>query len=156
MPKKIRRTPTAKKRQINQEKKKLQIGLIVLAVAAVLLSAIFLANPGGQANQSGLPTTVSTMRGYELYQQQDVFVLDVRNQDEWDEFHIPDTTLIPLKELAGRVNEVPKDAKILVVCNSGNRSDEGRDILKKAGYSDVTSMDGGVSNWRELGYPVVP
>ena len=156
MARKIRRTNTVKKRQINQEKKKLQIGLIVLAVAAVLLAAIFLlANPGQQASQ-GLPATVSTVRGYELYQQDDVFVLDVRNQDEWDEFHIPNTTLIPLKELAGRVNEVPKDAKILVVCNSGNRSDEGRDILKKAGYSDVTSMDGGVSAWRKLGYPVVP
>jgi len=41
-----------------------------------------------------------------------------------------------------------------VVCRSGNRSQEGRDILLEAGFEDVTSMAGGVLDWREAGYPV--
>ncbi len=154
MAKKARRTKITGQSQTTQEKKKLQIGLVVLLVAAVLLGAIFFSSAA--RSSAGLPATVSTARGYELYQQDDVFVLDVREQYEWDEFHVPNTTLIPLGELAARVNEVPKDAQIVVICNSGNRSDQGRDILKQAGFSNVTSMDGGVQAWRSLGYPTVP
>ena len=155
MAKKARRTKIAGQSQISQEKKKLQTGLIVLVVAAVLLVVIFLFNQG-QTTSSNLPATISTEKGYEMYQQDGVFVLDVREQYEWDEFHVPNTTLIPLGELAARVNEVPKDAQIVVICNSGNRSDQGRDILKQAGFSKVTSMDGGVQAWRSLGYPTIP
>lgn len=145
-------TSRQRTQQTRQEKQKLQIGLAVLLVAAVLLGAIFLSNTW---QSTDMPATVSTQRGYELYQQEDVFVLDVREQYEWDDFHVPNTTLIPLGQLASRVNEVPKDAKIVVICNSGNRSDEGRDILKRAGFTNVTSMDGGVQAWRSLGYPIV-
>ncbi len=154
MAKKSRNT-TSSQRQVREEKKKLQTGLIVLVVAAVLMVVIFLFSQS-QTTNSSLPATISTEKGYEMYQQEGVFVLDVREQYEWDEFHVPNTTLIPLGELAARVNEVPKDAQIVVICNSGNRSDQGRDILKQAGFSNVTSMDGGVQAWRALGYPVEP
>ncbi len=156
MNKKNKRTANAANRsQAKQEKQKLQIGLVVILVAVVLLGAIFFANNVGQASQD-FPAFVNTREAYALYQQNDVFVLDVREQFEWDEFHIPNTTLIPLGELAGRVNEVPRDAKIVVVCRSGNRSQEGRDILKQAGFENVTSMNGGVVDWRASGYPVQP
>jgi len=145
----------ANRSQANQEKQKLQTGLVVILVAVVLLGAIFFANNVGQANQ-GFPSFVNVQEAYALYQQNDVFVLDVREQFEWDEVHIPNTTLIPLGELAGRVNEVPRDAKVVVVCRSGNRSQEGRDILKRAGFENVTSMNGGVVEWRASGYPVQP
>jgi rhodanese-related sulfurtransferase len=154
MTKKSRRTNAANRSQSRQEKQKLQVGLVVLLVAIVAIGAILLSS-GLSANASGLPATISTQRGYELYEE-GVFVLDVREQFEWDDFHVPNTTLIPLGQLAARVNEVPQDAKIVVICNSGNRSDEGRDILLAAGFTDVTSMDGGVQAWRSLGYPTVP
>lgn len=82
------------------------------------------------------------------------FILDVREQSEWDEFHIPGATLIPLGQLASRVEELPKDQEIVVVCRSGNRSQEGRDILLDAGFDKVTSMAGGVTEWRSEGYPI--
>jgi rhodanese-related sulfurtransferase len=154
MSRKTRRTNTAGRSQARQEKQKLQTGLIVILVAAVLLGAIFLSS-AGQASQD-FPAFVSVQRAHELYQQEDVFVLDVREPFEWDEVRIPNTTLIPLGDLAGRVNEVPKGAKIVVVCRSGNRSQEGRDILLKAGFENVTSMNGGVVNWLSMGYPTVP
>ena len=64
------------------------------------------------------------------------------------------TTLIPLDQLASRVNEVPRDQEIVVVCRSGNRSQQGRDILLQAGFEQVTSMQGGLNEWRATGYPV--
>jgi rhodanese-related sulfurtransferase len=83
------------------------------------------------------------------------FILDVREPDEWESFHVPGSTLIPLGELEARVNEVPRDQEIVVVCRSGNRSQSGRDILLDAGFAQVTSMAGGLTEWRNLGFPTV-
>ena len=45
------------------------------------------------------------------------FILDVRQPEEWNEFHVPESTLIPLDQLASRVNELPKDKEIVIVCD---------------------------------------
>lgn len=82
-------------------------------------------------------------------------VLDVREPDEWAAGRIPDATLIPLGELASRVGELERNQRIIVVCRSGNRSAEGRDILLAAGYPAVTSLDGGMTDWAAAGMPVV-
>jgi rhodanese-related sulfurtransferase len=102
-----------------------------------------------------LPNTVSVREAYDLAQR-GAFVLDVRTLEEWNEFHAPDSTLIPLDQLASRINEVPRDRQIVVVCRSGNRSQQGRDILLNAGFEQVTSMTGGLTDWRASGFPVEP
>jgi rhodanese-related sulfurtransferase len=106
-----------------------------------------------EVEEASLPLEINVDEAYERYQAGD-FLLDVRTQEEWDEYHIPGTTLIPLDELGARVDEVPADQNVVVVCRSGNRSQAGRDTLRDAGYTQVTSMDGGVSTWRDAGYPV--
>ena len=84
---------------------------------------------------------------------QGAFVLDVREQEEWNALHIPDATLIPLSQLSSRLSELPKDQEIVVVCRSGNRSAQGRDILLDAGFTNVTSMAGGMNQWQAQGLP---
>lgn len=128
-----------------------QFGMIALVALIVYLIAV--SGGGSSTAATTLPREVSVAEGYELYQQGEVFVLDVRQPEEWDEYHAPNTTLIPLGELQARINEVPKDKQILVVCRSGNRSQEGRNILLAAGY-DATSMAGGLLDWRASGYPI--
>jgi rhodanese-related sulfurtransferase len=81
------------------------------------------------------------------------FILDVREPSEWNQVHIPGATLIPLGELQQRVNEVPKDQEVVVYCHSGNRSKTGADILAKAGYTNISSMNGGIQDWISAGYP---
>jgi rhodanese-related sulfurtransferase len=83
------------------------------------------------------------------------FILDVRQPEEWNEAHIPDSTLIPLDQLTDRINELPKDQEIVVVCRSGNRSAQGRDIVLDAGFTEVTSMAGGLNQWKAAGYPTI-
>jgi len=83
------------------------------------------------------------------------FILDVRQPEEWNEFHVPDSTLIPLGELAARAAELPKDQEIVIVCRSGNRSAQARDMLLDAGFTQVTSMAGGLNQWKAAGYPTV-
>jgi len=128
-----------------------QIGILI----AVGLIIFLIASLGGeQASSTGtLPASISVDEAFQMYQD-GTFVLDVRTPEEWNEFHAPNTTLIPLDELAARVNELPKDGPIVVVCRSGNRSQEGRDILLQAGF-EATSMNGGLTEWRASGYSVV-
>ncbi|RME89622.1 MAG: rhodanese-like domain-containing protein [Anaerolineae bacterium] len=109
---------------------------------------------GNRSGASALPPEISVDQAYEKYQA-GAFFLDVRTVEEWNEYHIPNATLIPLDELPNRLDEVPRDREIVVVCRSGNRSQVGRDILLDAGFPRVTSMAGGVKTWRSAGYPVV-
>jgi rhodanese-related sulfurtransferase len=83
------------------------------------------------------------------------FMLDVREPDEWAAGHIEGATLIPLGELAARASEVPADRQVVVVCRSGNRSAQGRDVLLGAGLPSVTSIAGGMNDWAGSGKPVV-
>lgn len=83
------------------------------------------------------------------------YILDVRRPDEWNTVHIPGANLIPLDQLGSRLNEVPKDKEVVVICHSGNRSKQGRDILKNAGFSQVTSVAGGMNEWQAASLPTV-
>ncbi len=122
-----------------------------LVFLGVILFVIF---DGSKNSTPALSQEISVTDAYELYQTSVLFV-DVRENNEWDEVHIPNTTHIPLGELARRQKELPKDQQIVVVCRSGNRSQTGRDILLDAGFTDVTSMAGGVKSWSTAGYPTV-
>jgi len=126
---------------------------ILLVVALVIF--IILQSAGGNSGSAtiSLAPQISVDEAYSMYQN-GAFVLDVRTVEEWNEFHAPNTTLIPLDQLAARVNEVPRDRDVVVVCRSGNRSQQGRDILLNAGFETVTSMTGGLNEWRSLGYPI--
>jgi len=82
------------------------------------------------------------------------FVLDVREQHEWDDAHAPGAVLIPLSELAERTDEVPTDRPVLVVCHSGMRSARATDALRGIGV-DARNVAGGMLAWRDAGGVVV-
>jgi rhodanese-related sulfurtransferase len=113
---------------------------------------VLIAALGGRSS-GGLPAAISVDEAHQKYLA-GAFVLDVRTQAEWNEYHAPGTTLIPLDQLPQRIVELPRDREIVVVCRSGNRSQQGRDILLNAGFQKVTSMTGGLNAWREAGYSI--
>jgi rhodanese-related sulfurtransferase len=122
-----------------------------LTLLGVVLLIIF------KVSNNSTPTLsqeISVTDAFELYQTGVLFV-DVREKDEWEQIHIPNTTHIPLGELARRQKELPKDQQIVVVCRSGNRSQAGRDTLLSSGFTNVASMAGGVKDWSVAGYPTV-
>lgn len=134
---------------------KSQLAVLVVVTLVIVLLALW-GNSRSDSNLSTtLPAEISVGEAYNKYQN-GAYVLDVRTQEEWNEFHAPNTTLIPLDQLASRLNEIPRDREIVVVCRSGNRSQQGREILIDAGFEQVTSMQGGLNEWRTSGYPVEP
>ena len=124
------------------------VALVILGISAVWFSS------RGATETNGYPREISVEEAL-AKRDSGAFVLDVRQPDEWNEFHVPDSTLIPLGELASRVDELPKDQEIVIVCRSGNRSAQGRDILLEAGFTRVTSMAGGLTQWKAAGYPTI-
>ncbi|HEX7022456.1 MAG TPA: rhodanese-like domain-containing protein [Trueperaceae bacterium] len=82
-------------------------------------------------------------------------LLDVREKSEFDEARIPGSLLIPLGELAGRQEELPKDRDIMVHCRSGARSARAAQYLNVQGYR-ATNMAGGILAWKEAELPVEP
>ena len=98
--------------------------------------------------------TVSVTQAAELFSAGS-FLLDVREPSEWEAGHIDGAVLIPLAELSTRMSEIPKDKTVVIICRSGNRSAQARDQLRAAGYSQTTSVDGGMNAWIEAGLPVV-
>ena len=136
----------------------LVLGAAALVVACSPAAPAASSSPGAPAASApagslqALQADVSAAEALAL-RKSGAFILDVRQPDEWAAGHIPDATLIPLGELASRVNEVPKDRQVVVVCRSGNRSAQGRDILLGAGHPSVTSMAGGMNDWAAAGYP---
>jgi rhodanese-related sulfurtransferase len=85
-----------------------------------------------------------------------VQILDVRELDEFTGplGHIEGAVLIPLGELAARVEELAKDRPIVAVCRAGSRSAQATAILQQAGFPDVANLNGGMLRWRAEGHPV--
>lgn len=127
-------------------------GWIILAV--VLLAVVgFILLQKPQPAVVSLPAEITVTQASQM-QAQGAFILDVREPSEWTQFHISGATLIPLGSLPNRLNEVPKDRDVVVVCRTGIRSAQGRDILLKAGFTRVTSMTGGLTQWQAQGMPL--
>jgi rhodanese-related sulfurtransferase len=124
-----------------------QLTVVLLVALVVFLIAISAGKGGFNSARE-----VSVDDAYKMFQS-GVFVLDVSWPAEWNEYHAPKTTLIPLDQLYNRIKEVPKDRDVLVVSRSQKTSQEARDLLISAGVKAV-SMGGSMSDWYAKGYPI--
>jgi rhodanese-related sulfurtransferase len=119
------------------------LGVLVVGIASILL---FGPKPTPSVEISPAQANAKYRQG--------AFFLDVRSQDEYNQFHIKGSKLIPLDELQNRLSELSKDKDIVVVCLSGHRSQSGTAILQQAGFTHVSCLSGGLQAWRAAGYPV--
>jgi rhodanese-related sulfurtransferase len=82
-----------------------------------------------------------------------VVLVDVREQDEFESFRVPGARLIPLVDVPERIEEIPDDERVYVICGSGGRSARAVDFLNRQGY-DTVNVAGGSKAWLEAGHPV--
>lgn len=86
---------------------------------------------------------------------EELLVLDVRDDDEFADQHIPGSVHIPYAHLPERLDELPRDAAIAAICSAGKRSGLAASILQREGFERVLHVaDGGVGSWRRSGHPV--
>lgn len=83
-------------------------------------------------------------------------LIDVREKDEWQTARIPQATLVPQAELCAKIKFLAPDLKtpIYLHCHLGGRSTRCAHQLAEMGYEEVYSIDGGISAWSDLGYPI--
>lgn len=126
-----------------------------LAIAGSLAAGIaFAADPAVPA-----PVTVAPMGQATLLQQlstqpDQLFVLDVRTQQEYAEGHVPGAVNVPHDQLASRLAEVPKDKDIVLYCRSGRRAALAADVLAANGYTKLSHLEGDMTAWTQQGRPV--
>ena len=83
-----------------------------------------------------------------------VFLLDVREDDEWTAGHAPDAVHVRLGDLGARVGELPRDREVYVICRSGARSAYAAHTLAGGGVSTVNVADG-MTGWAVAGCPMI-
>lgn len=103
----------------------------------------------GSASEEKGYQQISQEEAKEMMDSQEVLILDVREQDEYDSGHIPGAVLLPMgsitEESAAEV--IPeKDATVLVYCRSGNRSKTAAKALAELGYTGIYEF-GGITTW---------
>ena len=85
----------------------------------------------------------------------DAYLLDVREPDEWEAGHAPGAHHVPMMEIPARMAEIPTDQDVVVVCRSGGRSGQVVSYLTGNGWENVRNLDGGMQSWAAAGRDVV-
>jgi rhodanese-related sulfurtransferase len=88
---------------------------------------------------------------------EDILVLDVRDEDEFADAHIPGAVHLPYARVIERLSELPRERPIAAVCSGGKRSGLAASILQREGFDRLLHVGhGGVGTWRRGGHPVEP
>lgn len=119
-----------------------------IAIIAVISIMLIAALGCKRASASASIVEVQTGEALTMWRNEEAVIIDIRTQDEYQEGHIPGAALIPLDQLGSRMNEVPRDRKVLLICRSGNRSAKGTSLLRSSGFDNVYNVTGGMLEWR--------
>ncbi|MEI7428877.1 MAG: rhodanese-like domain-containing protein [Betaproteobacteria bacterium] len=125
----------------------------MLITAAVISGGMFLVFTFYRPdNKASLTTTQATL----LINREDAVVIDVRQPDEYIAGHLPESRNIPLGQLEERAAELEKfkDSPLIMVCQTGARSDGACKKLEKLGFSKLNNLAGGINAWRDAGLPL--
>jgi len=99
---------------------------------------------------------ISPAQATQLINRSDAVVIDVRDAGEYAAGHLLNAQHIPLAELDKRLGELDKlkDKPVILNCQTGSRSASACDILRKAGFTQVHNLEGGIAAWEQAGMPV--
>ena len=99
---------------------------------------------------------VTVAEAKEMLQDDGVVVIDVREPHEYSGGHVPGATLLPVNSVFARREELPKDKKIVFVCQVGQRSALAAELAAAAGLTpeQLYNLDGGTDAWKKAGEAV--
>lgn len=119
------------------------------AVSGAWLLVDLVRSSGGGSQLSAVEATLMINR-------EDAIVVDVREQGEYAQGHVPNARNIPAGELSRRINELEKwkSRPLILCCGTGARSGTALAQLKKAGFDKVFNLRGGLMEWEKAGQPL--
>ena len=128
----------------------------ILLIGLALGSGVMLLLPMLKGGAGGVPS-LSPAEAVTLINRSHAIVIDVRDDAEFATGHIADAKHIPLSSLPERLNELKKykDKAVLVNCQRGMRSAKACDILRKAEFTQLHNLQGGLEAWTAAKLPLV-
>ena len=97
---------------------------------------------------------ISAEQAKEMIDKGNTRVIDVRTPEEFSTGRIPGAQLIPVDDFFSRVEELPHDCDLIIVCSVGQRSALACEIAAAAGHTRLYNVDGGTDAWIANNYPV--
>ena len=152
---KPKRKSNSKAKSKSKAKSNSQAWIIAAIVVLVGFAGFWFFRSTQIVEDQTLPAEISVDQAYQEYQA-GVYFLDVRTPEEWNDHHVPGTTLIPLDELPDRISEVPRVNQVIFVCTSGALSRSSLERVYGQGFEGATNMDGGMNAWEAAGYELQP
>jgi len=105
--------------------------------------------------------SVPVIGAQELYNKldahpRDLYLLDARDKKEYEVSHLPGAIRVGYDDFSkDRIQQIPKDAEVIVYCSIGYRSEKVGEKLRKMGYSHVENLYGSIFDWANRDYPLV-
>ena len=98
---------------------------------------------------------INIAEAVEMYGNSDVSYVDVRGPDEYQEGHIKDALFIPVEDILGRIDELPRDKKLLFICAQGARSGLACEMAAAMGVDseNLYNIEDGTGAWIAAGQP---
>jgi rhodanese-related sulfurtransferase len=124
-------------------------------VIAAIVSGAMLVWPLVSRRLSGVPE-VGVTDAVQMINRKDALILDVREPAEFAGGHVPHARNLPLSQLEKRLDEIRKfkDRPAVIFCQSGSRSHSACGVLKKAGFTQLAVLAGGVGAWQQANLPL--
>jgi len=124
----------------------------IFLISIVLISATLLLLPTFQRRGPHLPPFQVTQK----MNKEKVIFLDIRKADEYAAAHLRNSIHIPDADLTNKMGRIEryKADPIVIVCATGSRAARATSLLKKAGFKNVSSMEGGMKAWQDQNMPI--
>ncbi len=102
-------------------------------------------------DQPAVPLEITATEAHALAQAQpnQVLIIDVREPDELAICHVEGAQPIPMRQISGRLHELPRNRQLLIICHHGQRSRAVTQYLRSHGFPAVTNIAGGIAAWAE-------
>lgn len=130
---------------------------LTLLTVAIVSGLLLLWVPIQRRIAGGGGTKVDASTATQLTNRHNAVVVDVRENAEYAAGHLPQARHASLGGLAGKAAGLARNKKalIILVCQTGQRTERTQAILKQAGYSEVCSLEGELAVWQQVDLPVV-
>jgi rhodanese-related sulfurtransferase len=125
-------------------------------VALFVASGVMLFWPEIMKLSGGSAQEIGTLEATRLINQGHSLVLDVRDGKDFAAGHLPKARHIPMRDLAGRLNEIGKykDKPVIVTCRGGTKGGMACRFLRRSGFNNVFHLKGGVAAWQQASLPL--
>ncbi|MEB1807441.1 MAG: rhodanese-like domain-containing protein [Bacillaceae bacterium] len=130
--------------------KKFIVYFIFVILVVILIGATFLSNDKMDNTNKDLSITWEEMSSDEVMKQignEELQFVDLREEELYNEGHVPGAINIPYEDFQQRFTELRKDKGVILICHTGRMGEESADFLLTEGFTDVANFGGGMAVW---------